>query len=206
VDRIATLPLTALVRLSTYSQLALCLLICASACGSADSAQPDAAADGGAPLDGSSAPSDAGAPEDSGAADDASPFAISLSTTGCRDRCPIFDLKLNQAGAVEFNGRGNTRQQGWGAKTVSRETAAEVLDAVVATNYWELDDVYMEQTDGCAEVEPEQATYTWSVRTDGPTKIVIDYQGCKGVPEVEPLRKIPELLIDKLALELWLGF
>ena len=41
---------------------------------------------------------------------------------------------------------------------------------------------------GRTELDPEQTTYTWSVRTDGPTKIVIDFQGCKGVPEVEALR------------------
>lgn len=134
-----------------------------------------------------------------------SAFSIGLSTTACTGRCPIFDLKLNQSGEVELHGRGNTRQQGWVGKMVPAETATELLDAIVAADYWELTDRYIEEADGCTELDPEQTTYTWSVRTDGPTKIVIDFQGCKGVPEVEALRAIPALLIDQLELERWLG-
>ena len=205
---------------------AAALLTCACgddehAAASAEQERSVSAADGGATkqsstagsqVDGSVEPdaplvSDASAAETTDEPDGGarSEFSITLSTTACEQRCPIFDLRLNQKGDVELNGRGNTRQQGWAAKTVPTETAAELLDAIAAANYWELADRYLEEADGCAELEPGLPTYTWGVRTNGPTKIIIDYQGCRGVPEVESLRAIPALLIDKLALASWLG-
>jgi hypothetical protein len=141
-------------------------------------------------------------------ADDASVeirFKIALSTSDCQGGCPMYDLQLDHTGSVMFNGRGNTRQQGWGGRMVSPETAAELLELIVAASYWTLDDVYRETSDGCSEVEAGATTYTWNVAMNGPSKIVIDYQGCKGVREVEALRKIPELLVDKLGLEIYLG-
>jgi hypothetical protein len=132
-------------------------------------------------------------------------FTIALSTSGCQSGCPTYDLQLDHSGSVLFNGRGHTRQQGWGGKMVSPELAAELLESLNAAGYWTLQDVYREQSDGCSELEAERATYTWNVSTDGPAKIVIDYQGCQGVPELGELRKIPELLTDKLGLQRWLG-
>lgn len=142
------------------------------------------------------------------AADDASVgsrFAIALSTSDCQGGCPMYDLKLDQSGRVAFNGRGNIRQQGWVGKTVPPEAAAEILNEIVAANYWDLHDVYREPSDGCSEVAADLATHTWNVTMDGPAKIVIDYQGCKGVRELEALREIPQRLIEKLALSNWLG-
>lgn len=199
--------------LSFVRIVACAVAVFAGACDDEDRAEQESrasAADSGTDAAGpqaDSSVSERAVPHDGGAASaDAGPhneFSIGLSTTACKGRCPIFDLKLNQSGDVELNGRGNTRQQGWVGKMVSTETAAELLGAIIAANYWELADRYIAEADGCTELEPEQSTYTWSLRTDGPTKIVIDYQGCKGVPEVEALRAIPALLIDKLELERW---
>jgi hypothetical protein len=132
-------------------------------------------------------------------------FEIGVSTSSCTGECPLYDIQLDQTGNVMFNGRGYTRQQGWGGRTVSQETAAELMELIVAADYWSLQDIYRETSDGCREVEPDRSTYTWNVTTDGPAKIVVDYQGCKGVRELEALRKVPALLIEKLGLANYLG-
>jgi len=117
----------------------------------------------------------------------------------------MYDIELDQTGSVMFNGRGYTRQQGWGGRMVPPETAAELLELIVAADYWRLQDVYRETSDGCSEVEPDRTTYIWSVTMEGPTKIVVDYQGCKGVRELEALRKLPARLIETLGLATHLG-
>lgn len=132
-------------------------------------------------------------------------FSIGLSTSDCREGCPTYDLEVNQSGMVEFNGRGNTRQQGMAVKTASPEVAMEIRQAIDATSFWNLRDVYRDMSDGCTQVDADKTTYTWNVSTQGTAKIVVDYQGCKGVSELDALRKIPQLLIDKLSLGAWLG-
>lgn len=117
----------------------------------------------------------------------------------------MFDLKLDERGQVEFNGRGHTRQQGWGVKRVAPEIAVELLGAIEAAGYWDLRETYRAAGDGCSEVEQGRETYIWNVTTTGPAKIVIDYQGCRGIQKLEQLRKLPDMLIDKLMLQSWLG-
>ena|GEM_PF-2195318 len=168
---------------------------------------PDA--DGGAKRRGDGAlDADAAQVDAAAMADDASVgvrFEITLSTSACKGECPMYDIELDQTGSVMFNGRGYTRQQGWGGRTVSQETAAEVLELVDAADYWSLQEVYRETSDGCSEVEPDRPTYIWSVTMDGPKKIVVDYQGCKGVRALDALREIPAQLIETLGLATYLG-
>lgn len=143
------------------------------------------------------------ASSDAGLVDAGTRFAISLSTSGCRE-CPLYDLQFDHTGSVLFNGRGNTRQQGWGGRMVPEALAAELLESIVQADYWELQDVYRDTGDGCSEVEADRPTHTWNVSSGGPAKIVVDYQGCKGVRELEALRELPGLLIDKLGLARYL--
>lgn len=176
----------------------------AAAAGKAGRAR--AANGGGGPAAGRGA-SDPGAAQDpdSGATDPEA-FAIALSTSSCDSGCPAYDLTLDASGAVEFNGRGNTRQQGWSGKTVSPPLAAELLQAFRGASYWELAAAYRTVEDGCAAVAADRATYTWNVRTEGQAKIVADNLGCSGVPALDALRRIPALLREKLALDSWIGF
>jgi hypothetical protein len=125
---------------------------------------------------------------------DAETFAIALSTSSCATGCPAYDLKLDASGAVGFNGRGNTRQQGWSGKTVSPQVAAELLQAFRSASYWQLAAAYRTVDDGCAAVAADHATYTWNVRTEGRAKIVEDNLGCSGVPALDALRRIPMML------------
>jgi hypothetical protein len=100
------------------------------------SSAPDA--DGGAIEKGDGAV-DAAQVDAAASAADASvedTFEITLSTSACKGECPMFDIELDQTGSVMFNGRGYTRQQGWGGRMVPQETAAELLEFIVAADYW----------------------------------------------------------------------
>jgi hypothetical protein len=136
---------------------------------------------------------------------DQSAFSISLSTSACLDGCPEYDVKVDQSGNIDFNGRGRTRQQGWAGKTTSAQTAMELLSTIRAAGYWQMSDVYRSRSDGCQDVVTDRATYIWNVMADGAAKVVVDYQGCTGLPVLDALRRVPAMLTAGLELEAWIG-
>jgi hypothetical protein len=159
---------------------------------------------GGAAAGGNDA--DAGA-DDSDAGSDGLPqaFKITFGTTECFGTCPVYTVSLDQAGAVKFNGEMHVAKTGESEKTVSAAAAAEVYETLLAADYFELNDEYRDEADGCERIRTDSPTHNWSVEHDGQTKKLSHYLGCEGVPALENIYNISELLVEKTEILEWIG-
>lgn len=159
---------------------------------------------GGNDADSGAGEADAGTMDDAGSA--ASSFEITLSTGPCFGACPEYDVTIDQAGEVTFDGHNNTKQAGKASKRVSTADVAAVYDALVAADYWNLRDSYRTDADGCERVATDHPTYTWTVTAEGhASKMVEDYLGCMGAPGLENLRAAEALIVDKAGISDWIG-
>jgi hypothetical protein len=174
------------------------------------SAGNGAAGKGGAGAGGGGAAgsddSDAGVTdEDAGEAEAPQAFKITFSTTECFGFCPVYTVSLDQAGQVKWNGERNVDEEGAAEKTVSAAAAAEVFDALADAGYFELNDKYATEEDGCARVRTDSPTHNWSVERDGETKALSHYLGCEGVAALDKLEDVRVLLVRKAEIQLWIG-
>jgi hypothetical protein len=160
---------------------------------------------GGAAGDGDG---DAGVPSDdtdAGAGEAPKQFNITLTTSACFGACPVYDASIDQAGHVTFDGKQNTTQQGQASKDVAAQNARAVYDALADLGYWQLKDKYATEADGCSAVATDHPTLTWHVARDGSNKDITDYTGCAGISQLERLRKVDDLLVEKAELKAWIG-
>lgn len=162
---------------------------------------------------GTTAPPEAGANADADAGleglvdtDAGSPerFEIALSTSACFGKCPVYDVSIDQAGQVEYDGHQFVAKEGKASKQVPAADALAVYDALLAAGYFELADRYTTKEDGCNLVT-DGPTSTWNVVVDGKTKPLAHYRGCMGVPALSKISKVESLLNEKAGITEWLG-
>ena len=55
------------------------------------------------------------------------------------------------------------------------------------------------------EVTKTDAGSDFAAKADGAAKVVVDYQGCTGLPVLDALRRVPAMLTAGLELEAWIG-
>jgi Domain of unknown function (DUF6438) len=132
-------------------------------------------------------------------------FTISLSDTACFGTCPVFDVSIDQAGSVNFDGQDYVAQKGHSSMQVAPANARAIYDALVGVEFWQLRDRYVNEADGCGRVSSDSPTTSWTVVVDGRSKTVIHYHGCRDVPEVEALDALEPLLRDKTGISAWIG-
>jgi hypothetical protein len=106
---------------------------------------------------------------------------------------------------VKFNGEKNTDQVGEAEKTVSAAAAAEVYAALVSAGYFELNDKYATEEDGCERIRTDSPTHNWSVERDAETKALSHYLGCEGVEALDRLEEVRVLLVRKAEIQLWIA-
>jgi hypothetical protein len=170
-----------------------------------------AAGKGGAGAGGGAAgsdDSDAGVTvtdEDAGEAEAPQAFKITFSTTECFGFCPVYTVSLDQRGQVKWNGESNVDEKGEAEKTVSAAAAAEVFEALADAGYFELNDKYATEEDGCERVRTDSPTHNWSVERDGETKALSHYLGCEGVAALDKLEDVRVLLVKNAEIQLWIG-
>jgi hypothetical protein len=143
--------------------------------------------------------------DDAGAVDSPKQFKITLSTTACFGTCPVYEASIDQDGQVEFEGHEHVTQEGHASKQVPGQDARAVYDALRDAGYWQLNDVYRTEADGCSAVATDHPTYEWQVITDGVTKPLSDYLGCAGVAGLAKVRMVEALFEEKAAFSQWIG-
>jgi hypothetical protein len=117
----------------------------------------------------------------------------------------VYTVSLDQGGQVKWNGESNVDQEGEAEKTVSAAAAAEVFDALADAGYFELNDKYATEEDGCERVRTDSPTHNWSVEREGDTKVLSHYLGCEGVAALDKLEDVRVLLVKNAEIQLWIG-
>ena len=67
---------------------------------------------------------------------------ISMRTTACFGRCPVYEFSIDGTGKATFNGKRFTDRLGNYARTFSASETQALFDAFARANYFDYEDVY----------------------------------------------------------------
>lgn len=129
---------------------------------------------------------------------------ITLERTVCYGMCPNYKLTISADGAVVFEGRRFVKKVGTAQSTISQDQLRELIDRFERINYFHLRDRYEDNGDGCEGVVTDHPSAITSIRTNGKTKSVRHYYGCRGVAVLEDLTKLEQAIDDAVNSTQWI--
>jgi hypothetical protein len=104
---------------------------------------------------------------------------ITLERTVCYGPCPIYKVTVTADGTVIFEGRQNVKLKDVVKGHISREDVRSLIAAFEAASYFNLNDTYQTEKDGCPEVWTDNPSAITSIRMNGKTKTISHYYGCQ---------------------------
>src|SRR5689334_23427227 len=94
--------------------------------------------------------------------------SVELSRSGCMGTCPIYSVKVNADGKIEWTGKFFVSARGHRTSRIGATVARRLLDKFLSADFWTLcDDYFRGATD--------QATAITVFRTGDRSKRVVDY-------------------------------
>ena len=129
---------------------------------------------------------------------------ITLERTPCFGTCPEYRITIAADGAVIFEGRRFVKNAGSAKSSISKEQVRELLAAFQKLNYFDLRDRYERPGDGCKQWATDHPTAVTSIRTNGKSKSVRHYYGCRGVDVLTELEKLEQAIDDVVNSAQWI--
>ena len=117
--------------------------------------------------------------------------------------CPV-TATISADGAVLFEGRRFVKQVGTIQSTVSQEGLRGLIDAFAKINYFDLRDRYEEPGDGCKDWSTDGPTAITAITTNGKSKSVRHYYGCRGIDVLADLTKLEQAIDDAVNSAQWI--
>lgn len=129
--------------------------------------------------------------------------SVSLERQACFGRCPVYVVRIDRGGRVEFEGRANVRQQGTATGQVSREAFARLEAAILAAGVQSLASNYTMDARACGTYAADLPTVIMGVTIDGRTRTIRQDYGCSGAPRT--LRALHRLIDSVANTGRWTG-
>jgi hypothetical protein len=129
---------------------------------------------------------------------------ITLERTACYGTCPIYTITISADGSVVFEGRRFVKRVGMAKSIISKEQVRELLAAFEKINYFDLRDRYEEPGDGCKQWATDHPSAVTSIRTNGKSKSVRHYHGCRGVEVLAELETLEQAIDDAVNSAQWI--
>lgn len=105
---------------------------------------------------------------------------ITLERGVCFGSCSEYKLTVSADGSVLFEGYYQVKKEGTIKSKISLKKVRQLIKAFAKADYFNLKDEYASKEDGCPDVWTDQPFVTTSIITDGKSKSIKHYYGCKG--------------------------
>jgi uncharacterized protein DUF6438 len=129
---------------------------------------------------------------------------ITLERTICYGMCPSYKLRISADGAVVFEGRRFVKTVGTAQSAISQDQLRELLAKFEKLDYFNLRNRYEGPRDGCEGLVTDHPSALTSITTNGKTKSVRHYYGCRGVEVLDELTKLEQAIDDAVNSEQWI--
>ena len=129
---------------------------------------------------------------------------ITLERTVCYGTCPAYKLTIFDDGKVVYEGKDFVKQKGKAEGHITKRELEELVREFERINYFSLDDYYVDDRN-CPEIWTDNPSAITSLNSNGKTKKIDHYYGCRGLPVLDQLtaleRKIDEVVNTKRWIE-----
>lgn len=129
---------------------------------------------------------------------------ITIERTACFGPCPEYKITITANGKVMFEGRRSVKKLGRAKSVISKERVRKLLAAFEKINYFELRDSYEGPGDGCKQWATDNPSAVTSIRTNGKSKSVRHYYGCKGVEVLADLESLERAIDEAVNSAQWI--
>jgi hypothetical protein len=129
---------------------------------------------------------------------------ITLERTVCYGMCPSYKLTISADGGVVFEGHRFVKQIGTARSSISEVKLRALLDAFEKINFFGLRNRYEREADGCEGVVTDHPTAITSITTDGKSKSVRHYYGCRGPEVLDSLKELEQAIDDAVNSAQWI--
>ena len=129
---------------------------------------------------------------------------ITLERTGCYGMCPIYKVSISADGAVVFEGKRFVKKVGTARAAISQDQIRELIVAFEKINYFELRDRYVKPDDGCKQWLTDHPSALTSITSNGKTKSVNHYYGCRGLDLLKELESLEQAIDDAANSAQWI--
>jgi len=113
---------------------------------------------------------------------------IEMSKTACFGTCPVYEVKINGKGAVNYEGLKFVKVEGKHTKTLSHEATNALIKAYIDADFWAFEDEYT------SEISDLPTTFI-AFSHDGKSKRIKDYY--KAPEELKALEKLVENIVEE---------
>lgn len=150
-------------------------------------------------IDSAVAAADGGAPADAALRS----FSIEFGRSACFGICPVYSVRVDQTGAVEFFGLQCVARVGAHRMQLPPARARAIYDAFAEV--WTLQDRYWPGDSGCSMSNTDAPTLAWDITAEQRRKTVSHYAGCTGSEELTRLRALSERVDELTGVASWVG-
>lgn len=130
--------------------------------------------------------------------------SVTLERKPCYGTCPVYLVRVDHTGQVDFTGRANVRQSGNAASRISSDAFARIETAVVAARLDSLPSSYSAGTAACGVYRTDFPTVVLSATSSaGRTQTLRHDLGCSAAPR--SLRDLYQLIDSVANTNQWIG-
>lgn len=129
---------------------------------------------------------------------------ITLERTGCYGMCPIYKVSISADGTVVFEGSRFVKKVGTARAAISQDQIRELIGAFEKINYLELRDQYVKPDDGCKQWLTDNPSAITSITSNGTSKSVTHYYGCRGLDLLKELERLEQAIDDAVNSAQWI--
>lgn len=129
---------------------------------------------------------------------------ITLERTACFGSCPDYKITVLADGTVVFEGRQFVKKTGTAESVVPGEQLSGLLAKFEEIRFFNLKDQYITFLDGCESEVTDHPSAITSIRTNGKTKTVNHYYGCRGPEVLAKLEKLEQAIDNAVNSSQWI--
>ncbi|XSG77645.1 DUF6438 domain-containing protein [Herpetosiphon llansteffanensis] len=128
---------------------------------------------------------------------------ISLERTACFGECPIYHVTIDATGKVTYQGKDFVKTVGQAEASISNEQLLTLINAFVASNYWNYKVSYEFAGPECNGMMSDMPDANTSITMNGTTKSVRHYYGCEGFAGEAELKALEALIDTTVNVKQW---
>ena len=110
------------------------------------------------------------------------PIRISLERRPCYGTCPVYTVRVDDTGLVDYEGMKFVARLGTVTDTASRDSVRVLAAALTKAGFFDLADRYVFGEPTCLRYASDAPIVITTITTGGRTKRVEHDHGCSGVP------------------------
>src|SRR5258706_8044593 len=129
---------------------------------------------------------------------------ITLERSVCFGTCPSYIVTLASDGKVTWEGRDFVKTIGKATAQIRPEAFDKLVKEFEKIKFATLDDKYETGTRGCPESATDNPSAQVSIRTNGKTKGVLHYYGCRDSEVLRKLTALERKIDEVIGTERWL--